>query len=578
MEIDKIEKEREEWENKVLKPALNRFGFEENPTKFYTPADIGDFDFTEKVGFPGQYPFTAGNFPTKIHKYIRGDGVASDASGGTIQRAGRYAGYGLAEDTRDHLYHMRSLGLLNGPNVAFQLPTQIGYASDNPLARGEVGKTGVAVDTLRDFEIIYEPFGGDRDLDKIQTNWTINAPAVIIVAMYIALAKQRGIPQEKLRFTPQNEILKEFASRGTYIFPPKPSMRLTRDIIVYCTKNIPRTNTISICAEHMREGGAHGVMDLAFGLANAIAYMQLGIDAGLDIDEFASHYTYRGFGGGTYNIFFGAARARAARRIFAKIMKERFKSKNPRNWFLRGGGQAWFHKDMFTVQRPLNNLTRSVLDAITAAVGGGEPYAVPWDEPLGLGHSDEARQLSNDAVRILEFEANLFDVIDPLAGSYYVEALTDRVEQDILKIMDKIDSMGGAVAAIEQGYYQREIAYGAYQFFRDVETGMRKSVGVNCFTGEEELEITTNRIVEHPYDAKKREEAEVKQIAKLQQVRKERDNERVKATLKLVKEAASDESVNVIPAVLEAVEAYATVAEICDVFREVFGEFKGVRL
>lgn len=577
MEEMEIERRRQEWAANVLKPALERFGLEESPTKFYSPTDTSHCDFLEKVGFPGQYPFTAGTYPTRVYQYATGWGV-TDKKGEAVRRAGRYSGYGLAEDTRDYYKYMQSLGQREGPNIAFHLPTQVGYDSDNPLAHGEVGKAGVAVDTLRDFEIIYEAFSDPADLDKIQSNWTINAPAIIILAMYIALAKKRGIPQEKLRATPQNDILKEFASRGTYIFPPKPSMRLTRDIITYCTKHIPRMNVISICAEHMREGGAHGVLDLAFGLSNAIAYLQLGIDAGLDVDQFAPHFTYRGFGGGTLNIFLGAARGRAARRIFARTIKEKFKSKNHRSWLLRGGDQAWFTKDTHTVQRPLNNLTRSVLDAITAALGGGEPIATPWDEPLGLGHSLEAQQLSTDAIRILQQEAGLFDVTDPLAGSYYVESLTDQVEQEILKIMDRIESMGGAVAAIEQGFYQREIANGAYQFFKAVETGQRKSVGVNCFTGENELEVTTNRLVPHPYDPQRREEAEARQITKLKQVRKERDTEHVQVTLKRLKEAAGDEQVNLVPPVLEAVEAYATVGEICDVLREVFGEWKGVKI
>ncbi|MFC1864319.1 methylmalonyl-CoA mutase family protein [Chloroflexota bacterium] len=577
MGATEIEKRREEWEANVLKPALERFGLEKSPTKFYSPADVGNFDFLEKVGFPGQYPFTAGTYPAKVHQYATGWGVTG-RKGEAVKRAGRYSGYGLAEDTRDYYKYMQSLGEQEGPNIAFHLPTQVGYDSDNPIAKGEVGKAGVAVDTLRDFEIIYEAFTGPTDLDKIQSNWTINAPAVVILAMYIALAKQRGIPQEKLRATPQNDILKEFAARGTYIFPPNPSMRLTRDIITYCTKHIPQMNVISICAEHMREAGAHGVTDLAFGLSNVVAYVQLGIDAGLDVDQFASRFTYRGFGGGTINIFLAVARSRAARRIFARIMKERFKSKNHRNWLLRGGDQAWFSKDMYTVQRPLNNLTRSVLDAVTAALGGGEPLATPWDEPLGLGHSLEAQQLSTDATRILQHEAGLFDVMDPLAGSYYVESLTDKAEQEILEIMDRIESMGGAVAAIEGGFYQREIAKGAYQFFRGLETGQRKSVGVNCFTGENELEVTTNRLVPHPYDPQRREEAEAKQIAKLRRVRKERNNEHVRATLTQLKEAAGDEKVNLILPALEAVEAYATVGEICDVLREVFGEWKGIRI
>jgi len=571
-EKEKYEKQRKAWESDILRPALDRFGLEESPTRFYSPADLGDFDFENKIGFPGQYPFTTSNYPTRIHRGVRG--VDQPA-----HRAGRYSGYGTSEDYRDYHRYMQSLERRGGPNIAFHLPTQIGYDSDHPMAKGEVGKTGVAVDTLMDFETIYEAFTGPNEIDKIASNFTINSPCIVIIAMYIALAKKRGIPQEKLRGTPQNDILKEFASRGTYIYPPKPSMRLTRDVIVHSTEHLPRMHPISICAEHMREGGAMGVTDLAFGLANAIAYIQLGVDAGLDVDTFAPHYTYRGFGGGTLNIFYGLARARAARRIFANIMKERFKAKKPRSWILHGGQQAWFTKDLFTTQRPLNNLTRSVIDAIIAALGGGEPYPTPYDEPLGLGHSLEAQQLSIDVSRILEHEAGMLDVMDPLAGSYYLEALTDEVEQEILQIMDKIETMGGAVAAIEQGFYQHEIARGAYEFFKGIESGAHKLVGVNCFTGDHEFEVTANRgVVPLPYDPEKRAAAEEKQITKLQQFKKERDNERVQATLKGVREAARDEDVNLVLPVLEAVEAYASVGEICDVFRELWGEWEGIEL
>jgi methylmalonyl-CoA mutase N-terminal domain/subunit len=572
-EKEEYEKLKKDWESDILKPALQRFGLEESPTRFYSPADITDFDFKEKVGFPGQYPFTTSNYPTRIH---RGGVKGMD---GSAHRAGGYSGYGTAENYRDYHRYMKSLGRSGGPNIAFHLPTQTGYDSDHPMARGEVGKTGVAVDTLLDFETIYEAFTGPNDLDKIASNFTINAPCIVIIAMYISLARKRGIALAKLRGTPQNDILKEFASRGTYIFPPKASMRLTRDVIVYSTEHMPRMHPISICAEHMREGGAMGVTDLAFGLANAIAYIQLGIDAGLDVDRFAPRYTYRGFGGGTLNIFFGLARARAARRIFARIMKERFKAKKPRSWILHGGQQAWFTKDFFTKQRPLNNLTRSVVDAIIAALGGGEPYPTPYDEPFGLGHSLEAQQLAVDVNRILEHEAGLLDVVDPMAGSYYLETLTDKVDREICQIMDKIEAMGGAVAAIEQGLYQKEIARGAYESFKDVETGKRKIVGLNCFTGEHEIEVTANRgVVPMPYDPEKREAAEQKQIATLQQFKKERDNKKVKAALKGVKEAARDEEVNLVLPVLEAVEAYATVGEICDVFRELWGEWKGMGL
>ncbi len=574
MDIEETKKRKEEWEANVLQPALDRFKIKEPSTEFYTPADVGDFDFMEKVGFPGQYPYTAHPFPTLIYH----SKVPREVS---THRAGGYMGYGTAVDTRDLYMRYQSLGQQRGgPNFAFHLPTQIGYDSDNPLVRGEVGRVGVAIDTLKDFETVYEAFTGPNDLDKISSNWTINAPAIIIFAMYLALAKQRGIPQEKLTATPQNDILKEYASRATYIFPPKPSMRLTKDIIVHCAKYMPRMHPISICAEHMREGGAHGPLFIAFGLCNAIAYLQLGVDAGLDIDQFAPRFTYRGFGGGTYNIFLAAARGRAARRIFANIMKERFKAKDPRSCNFHGAEQAWTNKDFYTVNRPMNNLARGILGGIGSILGGSEGGGgTPWDEPLGLGHSFEARQLSADASRIIEFEAGLYSVLDPLAGSYYVESLTDQVEREVLEVMDRVEAMGGAVTAIEQGYYQREIAAGAYRLFKEVETGERKVVGVNCFTGENELTVLTPRgEVPLPYDPQKMEAAEENQIARLQQIRKERDNKHVQATLKRLKEAAPDENVSLIQPVLEAVEAYASIGEICDTLREVFGEWQGVRL
>jgi len=569
--LDEIEKRRKEWEEGPVKKALDRFGVKESPNKFYTPADIKGYDFLEKVGFPGEFPYTAGIYamlPPGAEPGFYG------ATGGGLVRVGAYSGYGTAEDTRDFYKQMAAMGRPGGPNIAFDLPTQIGYDSDNPLVQGEVGKVGVAVDTLREMEVIYEAFVDDRDLDKIASNWTINAPVNIILAMYIALAEKRGIPLDKLRGTPQNDILKEFVARGTYIFPIKPSLRMTRDTIVYCTQNMPLLNTISICGYHMREAGANQAQVLAFTFSHAITYVQLGIDAGLDVDTFIPRFTFLNFGGGM-ELFREVALQRAARRMWAKIMKERFGAKNPRSWILRPIGWARSGEFVKTRQRPLNNLTRHVIGGVADALSGGDsPMGYPYDEPLGLGHSLEGWQLNIDANRIIRYEARLCDVSDPLAGSYYVEALTDEVEAEAKAIMDKIDAMGGAAAAIENGFIQQEITRSAYEYQRQVENRERIIVGVNTFTGENELEVLTNRLVPHPYDEEKRAKAEERQIANLREVKRNRDNQEVQATLKRIREAAQDESVNLIPLFLEAVKAYATIGEICEVLRSVFGEYR----
>ena len=572
--LEEIEAKKSEWEKGPLKESLARFGTKESPNRFYTPLDVPDFDFLEDVGFPGQYPFTAGKYAVTDLGMLAKVGVRDEKPPQLI-RAGLYSGYGTPEDTRDYYKAMQARGLPEGPNIAFDLPTQCGYDSDDPLVRGEVGKVGVAVDTLRDFEVIYEVFTGDMNLDRIASNWTINAPANIILAMYIALAEKRGIPLNKLRGTPQNDILKEFVARGTYIFPPKPSMRLIRDTIVYCTENMPLMNIISIGGYHIREAGATASQAIAFTLSNAIAYINLGIETGLDIDNFVRRFTFLIFGG-SMEIFPEAASRRAARRVWAKIMKERFKAKNPSNWRLRDVGSTTA-ASCATVQRPLNNLTRSILTAISSALTTDVPACYPfYDEALGLGGSLEARQLAEDATRILIHEAKLSEVIDPLAGSYYFESLTDKFEAEIWEIINKVEAMGGAAAAVEKGYVQREIARSAYQQQKEIETGERIIVGVNKFTGPDELEVSTTRLVPHPYDPAKRVEAEEKQIANLTQVKKDRDNQAVEASLKRLKEAARDESENTIPPILESVKLYTTLGEMCNVLRDVFGEY-GIR-
>ena len=567
---------RKEWEEGILKKSLKRFGIEKSPNKFYTPADVKDFDFVEKVNFPGEYPFTAGNYPTGIPGTAPSMGSGFQDTGAGLVRAGQYSGYGTAEDTRDYYKEMISLGQKGGPNLAFSLSTQCGYDSDNPLVAGDVGKTGVVIDTLRDMEILHEAFTGDMDLDKIASNWTINATANMILAMYIALGEKRGIPQDKLRGTVQNDILKEFLGRGTYIFPPRPSMRMVRDAMVYCTKNMPHMNFISCSTVHLRGAGCSREQALGFLMADAAAYIQEGVNAGLDVDSFMSQVSFMGIGASP-ELLKEVATYRAARRMFARMMKERFHAQNPRSMMMKGNILIIANPVEYTAQRPLNNLTRSILGGIAAALVGGSPSSgmgFPYDEPLGLGHSLEAWQLQRDAARIIQFEATLTEVLDPLAGSYYIESLTDQIEEEAQRIYDTIESMGGAVEAIENGWMQKEMAKSAYETQKAIEHGEKIMVGVNTFRGENELEVTTSRLVEHPYNPKKREEAEKRQIANLTKVKRERDNGVVEASLKQLKEAARDSGVNLTPPILECVKAYTSIGEMSDALREVFGEYQ----
>ncbi len=570
--IEEIEKRKKNWEQVTLPRTLGRYRLPKSPTSFYSPLDLKDHDFLKKVGFPGEYPFTSGTYPSTIFPLmrLRGRGKAEEQE---VRRAGGYSGYGTAEDSRDFYLGVAKRGFRGGPNIAFDLPTQCGYDSDDPVVKGEVGRVGVAVDTLRDMEVIYEAFTGDRDLDKIGSNFTINASTNMTLAMYFVLAQKRGIPLEALVATPQNDILKEIVARGTYIFPIKPSMRMTRDSIVFCAKHTPKLNPISISGYHMREAGATAAQTLAFTLSNAIAYLQLGVDAGLDIDSFSGQITFLTLGG-SMEFYREIAVRRAERRMWARIMRERFKAKDPRSWIQRQPG-VLFLASATTAQRPLNNLTRAVIGAIASAMAGyGAAASPPYDEPLGLGWSREAQQLSEDAGRIVNCEAGLCDVLDPFAGSYFMESLTDEIEEEAWGIIKKIDEMGGAVAAIENGYMQREVAKSAYDFQRQVETGERTIVGVNAFLGENELEVTTTRLVPHPYDAKKREAAEQRQLANLAKVKRERDNAAVKASLKRLKEAAQDESVNLIPLLMDCAKLYATEGEMVNTLKEVFGEYQ----
>jgi len=574
--METIEKEKEAWKKNIRDKRVKRFKLTESPTRFYTPLATRHSDFMEKVGFPGQYPYTAGNNPFDFWRAYAGDaakmGYRPDWGG--AGGVGKYGGFGTAEDYRDYLIRMHAMGRRGGPNIAFDLVTQCGYDSDSPHAEGEVGRVGVAIDSFRDFATIYEPYTGDLEIDKVPSNFTINAPAAVIIAMYAVLAEKRGIPLKNLRGTPQNDILKEFIARGTYIFPPAHSLRLFRDTCVFCTDHMPKLNINSMGGYHIREAGATRIQDLAFSMANAAVYLQTGIDAGLDVDSFAPRFTFNAFGG-SMELYHEIAFQRAARRMYARMLKERFKAKNPRSMLIRQPITAHIGCSSTTLQRPLNNLTRAVVGGMAAGMSGGMPGVFPpYDEPLGLGHSQEAVQLQLDATRILIYEAKITDINDPWAGSYFMESLTDEIEAEAMAEFEKIETMGGAVGAIENGYMASAVAKSAYEKQKKIDRQEEFIVGVNCFAGENEINVNVNREVEATYDPERMKTAEKRQTAKLATLRRERDSRAVLSSLSALKRRAADETANLMPAVCDCVRSDASLQEICDVLRDVFGEFQ----
>jgi methylmalonyl-CoA mutase N-terminal domain/subunit len=574
-----VKQARSEWEERVVGKLLEKNGLKENPLRFYSPESQGDFDFLGKVGFPGQYPFTAGNDPVpKWQVFASKLAKASTRHEWGSGTASKYAGFGTPEDYRDYLVRMHALGRKGGPNIAMDLPTQCGYDSDDSWAEGEVGRVGVAIDSLRDFETIYEPYTGELDLDKISSNFTINGPAAMIISMYAALAEQRGISPAKLRATPQNDILKEYVGRGTYVFPPRPALRLFRDTLVYCNEHLPNFNLTSIGGYHMREAGGTREQDLAFSMAIGVAYLETGVAAGLDIDSFAPKFTFNAFGG-SMEIYKEIAFQRAARRMWARLLKERFGAKNPKSMMIRQIMTAHIGCSSTTLQRPLNNLTRSVVGGLAGGMSGAMPYVIPpYDEPLGLGHSLEAQQLSQDATRILIYESKVGEVLDPWAGSYFMESLTDEIEEGARAEFDKIEAMGGAVSAIESGYMQKAIAQSGYQKQKKIENQEEFLVGVNCFNGPNELEVGTTRSVEEVYSADLLASAEGRKIEGLKRLKRERNNVAVKESLNVLKQNARDESKNLMPDIMACVKSYATLQEMCDVLRDVFGTAQPTRI
>jgi len=550
-ELDEIEKRKQEWENKTLKPILDKYPerakefvttSSSSVNRLYTPLNLTDSDYLTDVGFPGEFPYTRGVQPTMFR--------------GRLWTMRQYAGYGTAEETNKRFKLLLEQGQ-TGLSVAFDLPTQIGYDSDHPLALGEVGKVGVAIDTLKDMETLFDGI----PLEKVSTSMTINAPASILLAMYIAVAEEQGIFQDKLAGTIQNDILKEYSARGTYIFPPRPSMRLITDVFEYCSKwnKMPRWNTISISGYHMREAGCTAVQEVAFTLANAIAYVEAALKKGIELDTFARRLSF--FWCSHNDFFEEVAKFRAARRLWARIMRERFKAKNPRSWQMRFHTQT--AGQSLTAQQPENNIIRVAIQALSAACGGTQSlHTNSMDEALALP-SEKAAQIALKTQQIIAYESGVALTIDPLAGSYYVETMTNEIEKRAMEYIEKIDEMGGAVVAVERGFIQKEIHESAYLYQKEIELKKRIIVGVNEFIIGDQPDIEILRV--DP-------EVEKVQLASLGRIKKERDNLKVQETLKQIEEIANSGE-NLMPAILDAVKAYATLGEICGVLREVFGEY-----
>ncbi len=545
-----VKEELDRWEGTTLKKALSKSPEREPSFKttsdielrrLYTPLDVAGLDYCDALGFPGEAPFARGVQPTMYR--------------GRFWTMRQYAGFATPEETNKRYKYLLEHGQ-TGLSVAFDLPTQIGYDSDHPLSDGEVGKVGVAIDTLKDMEILFEGI----PLAEVSTSMTINATAAILLTMYLAVAEKQGVKSEVLQGTIQNDILKEYAARGTYIYPPPESMRIVTDIFAFCKDHAPRWNTISISGYHMREAGCTAVQEVAFTLADGIAYVEAAIRAGLDVDSFASRLAFFFC---CHNTFIEeVAKFRAARRLWSKIMKERFKAKKDESCMLR------FHTQTagcsLTAQQPDNNVVRVAFQALAAVLGGTQSlHTNSRDEAYALPTEDSVR-IALRTQQIIAYESGVADMIDPLGGSYAVEALTDEIERKSGKYIEKIEAMGGAVKAIESGYIQGEIGESAYQYQKEIEAKKRIIVGLNQFQVEEEPLRNILRI---------KPEVERYQKEKLARVKRERNTPKVKERLAELKRTAQGTE-NLVPPILEAVKAYATLGEISDTLREVFGEYR----
>ena len=548
-ETERIAREQARWESETLKRALERgperqaaFATTSTETRrLYTPVDVADVDYVRDVGFPGEYPYTRGIQPTMYR--------------GRLWSIRQYAGYGTPEETNQRFKFLLREGQ-PGLSVAFDLPTQLGHDSDDPQALGEVGKVGVAIDTLRDMETVFDGI----PLDKVSTSMTINAPAAILVAMYQAVGEKQGVAPQELQGTVQNDILKEYVARGTYIFPPRPSMRLAADLIAYCAREVPRFNSISVGGYHIRDAGSTAVQEMAFTFANAIAYTEAALQRGVEVDDFAPRISWIF---NTQNSFFEeVAKYRALRRMWARIMHERFGAKDPRSWMLRTHVQTG--GATLTAQQAENNIVRAALQGLASVLGGVQSLALScYDEALALP-TELAQRIAVRTQQIIAYESGVTDTVDPLAGSYYVESLTNELEAKANEYLEKIEDMGGAVAAIEFGYMQREIQEAAWRYQQEVENGERTIVGVNKFQLEGEEPRPIFRV--DP-------EVERAQVQRLRAIKVERDNAAVAVSLNRLQDAARGDE-NLLPSILEAVKAYATVGEMCAVLRQVFGDYQ----
>ena len=542
-----IQSEMKQWEEKVLKPAISKYP--ERKEAFLTTSGIevprvaipGEQDYLQDEGFPGAYPFTRGVQPSMYR--------------GRFWTMRQYAGYASAEESNQRYRYLLAQGQ-TGLSVAFDLPTQIGYDSDDPIAAGEVGKVGVAISSLRDMQILLK----EIPLDKVSISMTINSPAAILLAMVIAVSQQQGVEESQLRGTIQNDILKEYIARGTYIFPPQPSMRLITDVFQYCKVQVPKWNTISISGYHIREAGATAVQEVAFTLANAIAYVEAAIKSGLDIDSFADQLSF--FFACHNNFLEEVAKFRAARRLWARLMRERFQSKSDRAQMMRFHTQTG--GSTLTAQQPENNIIRTTIQALAAVLGGTQSlHTNSMDEALSLP-SEKAVRIALRTQQIIAHESGVADSIDPLAGSYLVEYLTDEIESGVRKYLQRIDEMGGALYAVENGFFQREIQESAYRYQRAIEKTEETVVGVNAFQVEESVDI--ERLKLDPA-------IEAAQAASLKALREQRDAARVGELLSTLENTAKG-SENLMPLFVQCVKADITLGEICGVLRGVWGEYQ----
>jgi methylmalonyl-CoA mutase N-terminal domain/subunit len=549
--VDEIRRERERWEQTTLPNWLKQS--RERKSEFrnhsgmlikrvYTPEDVKALDYMRDLGFPGEYPFLRGVHATMYR--------------GRLWTMRMFAGFGTAADTNKRFKYLLKEGE-SGLSTAFDYPTIMGYDSDHPMAKGEVGICGVAISSLKDMETLFDGI----PLDKVTTSMTINGPAPILLAMYVAVGDKQGVPREKIGGTTQNDNLKEFFAQKLCIFPPTPSVKLTTDVIEYCARHLPKWNPISISGYHIREAGATALQELAFTIYDGIAYVESTLKRGLKVDDFAHRLSF--FFASHNDFFEEIAKFRAARRLWAKIMKERFHAKNPRSMWMRMHVQT--SGCTLTAPQPLNNIIRTTIQALAAVLGGTQSlHTNSFDEALCLP-TEEAVRVALRTQQIIAHESGVTNTVDPLAGSYYVEALTNEMEEKAMKYIQKIDDMGGAIAAIEKGFFQKEIADSAYRYQKEIDEKKRIIVGLNEYAiGEEECPIELLRI-----DPK----VEREQVARLQKLKRERDNRKVKEALEKLHHAAEKDE-NLMPTIIEAVKAYVTLGEITEVLRKVYGEYK----